>query len=349
MRHLIIGAGATLAEAQNLGCAPECQPPLIRDFAKKTWANYSPHPVLEAYLEERGYTELGKDPRELFFQLEAEKAVSIESFLEYAWINRNKPWKPNVSKAPPGYISGLRISSAGGTISDSTSSADDDFWDNLLYQGIGSPMQFIMSQCFFENGVGWKNFSLSQKVASTLSPGDLVLNLNYDTVFELALGQANISFVYAPNAPNTEQILVCKPHGSLNLVSNDQGFAFGQPEWLGMPQRPGYKSYSGLIPPRLNKNYEQQPIARMILEPVVDRKPDQIIVWGVGFTESDVDLEEIFKNWTSHAAVVEVINPDNSAAERLQNLVSCNVAQLPSVEDWHQHVKGSDLLTPSDK
>ena len=48
MRHLIIGAGATLAEALDHGCPPEFQPPLIRDFARKTWMNYSPHPVLEA-------------------------------------------------------------------------------------------------------------------------------------------------------------------------------------------------------------------------------------------------------------------------------------------------------------
>jgi hypothetical protein len=43
------------------------------------------------------------------------------------------------------------------------------------------------------------------------------------------------------------QILICKPHGSLNMVSNEQSFTFGQPEWLGMPQAQGFKSYSGLI------------------------------------------------------------------------------------------------------
>lgn len=84
MRHLILGAGATLAEALHHGCPPECHPPLIRDFARKTWANYSPHPVLEAYLRELGHTELGDDPRELFFQLEAKEITNIEKFLEFA-------------------------------------------------------------------------------------------------------------------------------------------------------------------------------------------------------------------------------------------------------------------------
>ena len=47
MRHLIIGAGATRAEALHQGCPPEYLPPLIRDFARKTWMNYAPHPSLK--------------------------------------------------------------------------------------------------------------------------------------------------------------------------------------------------------------------------------------------------------------------------------------------------------------
>ena len=38
MRHLIIGAGATLAEAEYHNSPQEFRPPLIRDFAKKMWA-----------------------------------------------------------------------------------------------------------------------------------------------------------------------------------------------------------------------------------------------------------------------------------------------------------------------
>ena len=67
MKHLIIGAGATLGEALALGNASEVCPPLIRDFARKTWSNYTPHPILEVYLRELGYRNLGNDPRELFY------------------------------------------------------------------------------------------------------------------------------------------------------------------------------------------------------------------------------------------------------------------------------------------
>ena len=51
MKHLIVGAGATLAEALALGNARDICPPLMADFAKKTWSNHSPHPILEEYLK----------------------------------------------------------------------------------------------------------------------------------------------------------------------------------------------------------------------------------------------------------------------------------------------------------
>ena len=93
MHHLIIGAGATLAEAQNLGCSPSICPPLIKDFARKMWANYSPHPILENYLHNLGYSELGRDPRDLFYLLEDKNIVSVERFLEFAWENRAETWR----------------------------------------------------------------------------------------------------------------------------------------------------------------------------------------------------------------------------------------------------------------
>lgn len=334
MRHLIIGAGATLAEALDHGCPPEFHPPLIRDFARKTWSNYSPHPVLEAYLHKLGCTNLGDDPRELFYQLEEEGRVNIEKFLEFAWVNCNRSWAPNLANVPPGFISGLRISEAGEPNVRVATDSDGGFWENLLYHGVGSPLQFLMLQCFYENGRGWKSFRLSQRVASVLKGGDLVLNLNYDTVFELALTQANRSMVYSPNVPNADQILVCKPHGSLNMVSNDQCFTFGQPEWIGMPQPQGFRSYSGLIPPRFNKNYSQHPMAAMILKPVVTRTPEQITMWGVGLAESDVDLIELYKAWMSHAKRVEVINPLPRVAERVRALLACDVVPFSSVAEW---------------
>jgi hypothetical protein len=176
MKHLVVGAGATFAEAQALGNAPEICPPLIRDFARKTWANYAPHPILS---------------------------------------------------------------------------------------------------CF-----------------------------------------------------------VCKPHGSLNMVVNDTCFTFGQPEWLGIPQPSGYRSYSGLIPPRLNKQYAQHPIAHMILSPAKDRRPQTILMWGVGFTESDVDLVSLYTRWAKHADVIEVINPDPKVAAKARILFACEVRNFADVAEW---------------
>ncbi len=298
--------------------------------------NYSPHPVLEAYLHELGYTDLGDDPRELFYRLEEKGRVNIETFLKFSWVNRNRPWVPDLVNVPPGFISGLRITEAGGSSADVAADPGGGFWENLLYHGVGSPLQFLMLQCFFENGRGWKSFALSKGVASVLMAGDLVLNLNYDTVFELALSQANRPFAYSPIVPNADQILVCKPHGSLNMVSNDQHFAFGQPEWLGMPQPPGFRSYSGLIPPRLNKSYSQHPIAAMILAPVAARAPEQLTMWGVGLAESDVDLTELYKAWVSHTKRIEVVNPSPRVAERVHALFSCDVVHFSSVAEWER-------------
>lgn len=150
MRHLIVGAGATFAEAIALGNPVEICPPLIRDFARKTWANYSPHPVLEVYLRQLGYEELGNDPRVLFFELEEQGITNTERFMEFAWENRNSDFRVGDRPSPPGYIAGLRIMEAG----TQASPISTTFWDDLLYHGIGNPLSLCMSQCFHENGIG---------------------------------------------------------------------------------------------------------------------------------------------------------------------------------------------------
>jgi len=336
VKHLVIGAGATLAEALALGTPREQCPPLIRDFARKTWFNYTPHPLLEAYLRELGYTDLGRDPRELFYRLEEEGFTNIERFMEFAWVNRHREWKVEGEDLPPGYISGLRLMTAGSSEAAVPLAEHCEFWENLLYHGIGSPLSFFMSQCFFENGKGWKDLALSKSMASHLEPTDLVLNLNYDTVFELAPEQLGLTFCYSPNRPAGDHVLVAKPHGSLNMVMNNERFVFGQPEWLGMPQPPGFRSYSGLIPPRLNKSYAQHPAATMILGPVHNRRPQSIIMWGVGLTDSDVDLIFLYERWAKSADAIDVINPSANVAEKAGSLFRCRVRHFPSLTDWEQ-------------
>jgi hypothetical protein len=118
------------------------------------------------------------------------------------------------------------------------------------------------------------------------------------------------------------------------MVVNDTRFAFGQPEWLGMPQPVGYRSYSGLIPPRLNKNYAQHPIAKMILAPAQDRRPDSIVLWGVGLTESDYDLINLYRRWSEHADMIDVINPDSDVAARARELFKREVRYFADISQW---------------
>jgi hypothetical protein len=333
MKHLIIGAGATLAEALAIGNSSEKCPPLIGNFARKMWVNYTPHPVLEEFLRHLGHIDLGDDPRELFYRLEFNGQTNVEQFMEFAWLNRQKKFEVNHDKIPPGYISGFRVTTPGAT-DDAALSIYGKFWDNMLYHGIGSPLQQYMIECFFENGKGWKPLKQSHVLISHLDPGDLVLNLNYDTVFELALEQMRISFCYSPNEPGANDVLVAKPHGSLNMVINNCKFKFGQPEWLGMPQPSGYLSYSGIIPPRLNKAYSQHPASAMILAPVQNRDPEAIIMWGVGLTESDADLVSLYRQWGRNVNTIDIINPSALVAGKVADLCNATVRHFPALVDW---------------
>ncbi len=160
------------------------------------------------------------------------------------------------------------------------------------------------------------------------------MNLNYDTVFELALEQCNKPFVYSPNAPRANDVTVCKPHGSLNMVMNAERFAFGQPEWLGTPESPNFRSYSGFIPPRLNKRYVQHPASQVILAPTVNRNPDEIIMWGVGLTESDVELVDLYRHWSQDAKRISIINPSEQVARKATDLLSARVVWFESALVW---------------
>lgn len=336
MRHLIIGAGATFAQALEFGIKPENGPPLMRDFARKTWANYSPYPLLERYLNELGITNLGHDPREKFYELEEIGKTNIELFMEYCWVNRHSVLTNLQGPYPPGFISGLRISQSGEI--EAPPIEGEEFWENLLYHGIGSPIQTMMILCFAENRGAWKEFKLTKTIATALKASDLVLNLNYDTVFELTLEQLGRTFKYAPNVTENGEIVICKPHGSLNMVANAQGFTFGQPGWLGMPQPSGYRSYSGLIPPRMNKNFDQHPISRMIVQSVENRKPQELIFWGVGLTKSDIDLLNLYKRWAVHAEKILFINPDPNVSKNAAKLLNCKVQNHEGATNWIESI-----------
>ena len=143
MKHLIVGAGATFAEALVLGNPVEMCPPLIRDFARKMWENYSPHPYLEEYLRRIGHPEFDpRDPRNLFFELEEQGITNVERFMEFVWENRDANFP--VSETPPaGFISGLHIRMSGASYGPE-GERPATFWDDLQYHGIGNALAFYL-------------------------------------------------------------------------------------------------------------------------------------------------------------------------------------------------------------
>lgn len=329
---MVVGAGASLAQAKELGTPDELCPPLMSNFARKMWSNYSPYPLLERYLKMRGVSDLGRDPREKFYELELVQKADIESFLEFAWNNRNVKIKvPDV--APPGFIYGLMLNFAA-TDSVSVGDSAPAYWENLQYHGLGDPLSVLISQAFFENGIGFKDLPLTRVMMSKLRGGDMLLNLNYDTLCEIALSQNGTPISYLPNVVGPHQIAICKPHGSLNMIANDVGFAFGPPDWLGQPQPPGFKGYSGLMPPRLHKSYSEHPISAMILAPARLRMPTQLVLWGTGLTMSDIDLMEIYRSWGAGCDVIDVINPSDEVAHAAERLFERKVRHYRSAEPW---------------
>lgn len=169
-----------------------------------------------------------------------------------------------------------------------------------------------------------------------MRPGDAVLNLNYDTLFELALRQAGIAFSYAPNPVNAGEVSICKPHGSLNLTVDEKkrSFSFGQPDWLGVPAPPETISFSGLLPPRFDKSYSQVPVSKMIFESLQNTLAHTVSFWGVGFTGSDVDLVEFYRACMPFCRKVEVINPDRAVARAAEVLLDRDVHYYQDVPGW---------------
>lgn len=352
MKVLIVGAGATYAEALNLQAPNNFLPPLMNNLARCIWKNFNPHPYLDEFLTRLGYEINNEDGRQVFYELEQKGRINIEKFFEFCWLERERSWSlsnnpkvnkklniPNFGNAslPRDFIMGLRISTPDNGLVHSNAE-EINFWDNMLCHGFGIPFQMMMITCFFENGKGFKDLALTKKVIAKLQHTDVVVNLNYDTVFELAIKQAGLHYVYCPNL-EVSCIKVCKPHGSLNMVINtkERCFSFGDPEWLGTPEpqlSTGLRSFSGFIPPRLNKTYEQNPASKMMIDSIKHVAPNEISFWGVGLTESDVDLISLFRGWLTSDTIVKVINPNRSVCDKFKKALSHNVHHYKDVDAW---------------
>lgn len=286
-RLLVVGAGASYAETRAAGLPEELCLPLMTNFAKKMWNDFNPVVLLTLYLKQCGIA-VPSDPRDLFLELETSrtKNINAEFFFEFSYAHR--------SRFP-------------------------QEWSDLLYHGILNPLIFVLARGLWKDGIVDCKLSLSPRVASVLQPGDAVLDLNYDTLFEIGATQAGHDVVFLPNKMGDRSIAIAKPHGSLNLVVNEarRSFTFGKLDWPGSPQpADGSASFLGFVPPRLNKGYATNPVAGMILAPLREARPNVLTFWGVGFTASDYDLNELYQRWSSGAKGIEIINPSADVARQ---------------------------------
>lgn len=308
MRILIVGAGASIEEAKRVGAAEDFYPPTIANFAEKMWD--SPHNQffnywLPDYLAEQGI-DPGADPTSIFIELAKgyDSKINVERLFEYCWENRGKKF------------------------------AGD--WDNLIYHGVLNPLIFLLSQAFYENGVGIKQLRAGKLVAGKLESGDLVLNLNYETLFEIAATQVGLELTYLPNMFNGKGVRVAKPHGSINLLADDKSFYFCQPDCIGaLPSSAdNFRNHRAVVPPRFNKTYEQHPISKVIFNSIVNLNPKTLTFWGVGLADSDDDLIDVYRKWSTSVSVVEVINPISDVARRAITLLEKDVKYFSTIEEW---------------
>lgn len=314
MRLLVVGAGASYAEAKHAGLPEELRPPLLKDFAARMWQEYNPQYLLSAYLRQLGH-DAGKDARRRFIALEKVQApgINVERFFEYAYNHRDLvvPGHKNFDPASE--------------------------YENLLYHGILNPLVFLLVSGLFSHGVETTPLTLARTVAGNLRPGDTVLNLNYDTIFEIGAEQAGHELVFLPNEPKKTSLTMSKPHGSMNLFVDRkrQGFWFAKPYFAGSVQPAnGSRNYVGIVPPRLNKSYTQHPVAHAIIEATKGIEPEHLIFWGVGLTESDTDLLDLYTRWCHGVDQVDIINPSVADVERAKKLLDVDARQHNNVADW---------------
>ncbi|MEE8261136.1 MAG: hypothetical protein V3R83_01525 [Gammaproteobacteria bacterium] len=308
MRILVIGAGASIEEARRVNAPEEFYPPTVANFAEKMWDG--PHNQffnywLPDYLADHGI-DPESDPTSVFIKLakEPDRGINVERLFEYCYANKGKKFQGD--------------------------------WENLIYHGVLNPLTFLLSMVFYENGVGIQQLKAGQLVAGKLDDGDLALNLNYDTLFEIAATQLGLQITYVPNEFSGKGILVAKPHGSINLLADETSFRFAQPDSIGAvpSSADNYRNYRAIVPPRFNKSYDQHPIARIIFDNVVTLRPEIMTFWGVGLTDSDVDLIELYTTWLESTSVVEVINPNTGAAHRAEMIFKRHVKRYPTIEEW---------------
>lgn len=308
MKALIVGAGASKEESRRSGLPSEAEFPLVSNFARVMWKHYRPEPFLSSFLKTRGVPDegLGTNAFKNFLELEQSGQINVEQFYEFCWHNR------------------------------STFDALPSAWHDMLHFCFLLPITTAMITQFFENGVGWRPLRAGKLVSAFLDRGDLVVNLNYDTVFEMALQSVGKSVSYLPNLCKKD-VLIAKPHGSVNLLVNEksQSFCFGDPEIAGtaVPTEDDSLAAS-ILPPRLNKKYFEHPIAKTIMDSTRSFAPSETVFWGIGFAQSDLDLNALYRRFAMTSDFISVINPDKAAADAASMIVGRAVLYFADLDEW---------------
>lgn len=337
-RLLVIGAGASFAECAESGNKKDDRSrylPLISDFGKKLFLP-SPIPmitrnadnitmsasnmpaldnVIISYLENSGVSIDSESTRpvDIFHELEksSPKEHNVEKLFEHAWqLYKDKP----------------------------------QLWEKLIQDSIHLHLWALYTDQFgFNEAVP---MVAGRQVAERLKNGDTVINLNYDIAFDHALIQAKKQFVY--NQLGTHLINVLKPHGSLNLYvdapdgniySPDSSFIFvpaNEIRSTGNETIDGKvcSPYAGILPPRINKNYSQHPIAKFILNAGEPYTHKIITFWGIGMTDSDNDLLRIYRKLSKHAKIIEFINPCTEALQKARKELKRGIKHYRTHAEW---------------
>jgi hypothetical protein len=216
---------------------------------------------------------------------------------------------------------------------------DEAFWSAFLHDGIYLNLFALFTEQF---GLGaGRPMMAGRRVASRLKPGDFVVNLNYELAFDLALRQIGCRASYAPELrPRT--VVLLKPHGSFNLyVNSSNGNCFFQePDRIagsvGIPDPAGgiFFPQAGIVPPRLHKSYQEHPIAKIILATGRPFSPRIVTFWGVGLTDSDLDLLELYREAAAGAKQVDFINPSAVAVRNARQLLGVSIQHFESLDGW---------------
>ncbi|MEO6013620.1 MAG: hypothetical protein ABIQ30_08565 [Devosia sp.] len=309
MRLLVVGAGASYAEGKEAGLPEDLLPPLISNFARQTWGDYNPHEFISGYLRRHGFRH-GRDAREAFLVLEADprNGINIESFFQYAYEHRQQR---SYASAHPGSVSD---------------------YENLLHHGIFRPLTEKLCAGLLADGVDGARLPAHAAMASRFTPDDLVLNLNYDTLFELGAEVAGHSVCFLPNTPLAGQLRVAKPHGSINCLVSENGWTFFKPYFNTILPAGGWGNF--FVPPRRGKKFSDEQISERIVSVVRDQRPDEIVFWGIGLTSSDADVAELMRELASRAGILDFLNPNDDAHQRAVDLFGRPVRRFRDHRHW---------------